>query len=97
MLRGFEPRVGLCADNSEPGACFGFCVSLSLSLPLPRSHTVSLCLKNKINIKKKFKKKERKKESEPEMGQTVRSVVTGTGEGLLDIVLYIAWGAPWRR
>ena len=26
----FEPRVGLCADGSEPGACFGFCVSLSL-------------------------------------------------------------------
>ena len=28
-VRGFEPRVGLCADSSEPGACFGFCVSLS--------------------------------------------------------------------
>ena len=27
----FKPRVGLCADSSEPGACFGFCVSLSLS------------------------------------------------------------------
>ena len=26
----FEPRVGLCAASSEPGACFGFCVSLSL-------------------------------------------------------------------
>uniref|UniRef100_A0ABI7YG44 Uncharacterized protein n=1 Tax=Felis catus TaxID=9685 RepID=A0ABI7YG44_FELCA len=26
----FEPRVRLCADCSEPGACFGFCVSLSL-------------------------------------------------------------------
>ena len=25
----FEPRVGLCADSSEPGACFRFCVSLS--------------------------------------------------------------------
>ena len=24
----FEPRVGLCADSSEPGACFGFCDSL---------------------------------------------------------------------
>ena len=23
----FEPRVGLCANSSEPGACFGFCVS----------------------------------------------------------------------
>ena len=29
-VREFEPRVGLCADRSEPGACFGFCVSLSL-------------------------------------------------------------------
>ena len=26
---GFEPCVRLCADSSEPGACFGFCVSLS--------------------------------------------------------------------
>ena len=39
----FEPRVGLCADSLEPGACFGFCVSLSLTLP--RSCSVSLCLK----------------------------------------------------
>ena len=30
---GFEPRFGLCADSSEPGACFEFCVSLSLSAP----------------------------------------------------------------
>ena len=29
----FEPRVGLCADSSEPGACFRFCVALSLTLP----------------------------------------------------------------
>ena len=32
---GFEPRVGLCADSSEPGVCFGFNVSLSLSVPTP--------------------------------------------------------------
>ena len=32
MVCEFEPRVGLCADSSEPGACFGFCVSLSLCL-----------------------------------------------------------------
>ena len=25
----FEPRVGLCANSSEPEACFRFCVSLS--------------------------------------------------------------------
>ena len=41
----FEPRVGLCADSSEPGACFRFCVSLSLTLPC--SCSVSPCLKNK--------------------------------------------------
>ena len=23
-VREFEPRVGLCADSSEPGACFRF-------------------------------------------------------------------------
>ena len=39
-VREFEPRVGLCADSSEPGACFGFCVSLSLC-PFP-AHTPSL-------------------------------------------------------
>ena len=42
----FEPRVGLCADSSEPGACFGFCL---LSLPLP----LVLCL-SKINKQKKI-------------------------------------------
>ena len=29
--------VGLCADGSEPGACFRVCVSLSLPLPCARS------------------------------------------------------------
>ena len=33
MVCEFEPCVRLCADSSEPGACFGFCVSLSLSTP----------------------------------------------------------------
>ena len=42
-VRGFEPRVGLCADSSEPGTCFGFCVSLSLC-PSP-THALSLALK----------------------------------------------------
>ena len=47
----FKPHVRLCADSSEPGACFRFRVSLSVSalpplfLPLPHSYTVSL--KNK--------------------------------------------------
>ena len=45
MVRGFVPHMGLWADGSESGACFGFGVSLSLSLPLPCSCSVSL--KNK--------------------------------------------------
>ena len=39
----FEPRVGLCADSSEPGACFGLC--LPLSLPLPAHALFSLSQK----------------------------------------------------
>ena len=38
----FEPHVGLCADSSEPRACFGFCVSLSLCLCLSLSLSLSL-------------------------------------------------------
>ena len=30
VVREFEPRIGICADSSESGACFGFCVSLCL-------------------------------------------------------------------
>ena len=47
VVQGFEPRIWLCADSSEPGACFGICVSLSLSASLPCSHSVSLFLKHK--------------------------------------------------
>ena len=44
----FKPRVGLCADSSEPGTCFGFCVPLSLC-PSP-AHVLSLSLSlSKIN------------------------------------------------
>ena len=43
-----SPRVGLWADSSEPGACFGFCVSLCCL------HSVS-CIDSKINKRlKKF-------------------------------------------
>ena len=49
--RGFEPRVGLCADGSEPGACFGFCVSFFLC-PSP-AHALSL--KNKMFERNKNK------------------------------------------
>ena len=44
-LCGFEPHIGLCAESSEPGACFGFCVSLSLCSSL--AHTLSLSLSQK--------------------------------------------------
>ena len=47
-VRGFEPHIGLCADSSEPGACFTFSVSLSLC-PSPAS-ALSL---SEINIKQK--------------------------------------------
>ena len=29
-VNGFEPRIGLCADTLEPGACLRFCLPLSL-------------------------------------------------------------------
>ena len=45
-VREFKPRVGLCADSSEPRACFRFCVSLS-PCPSP-ARPLSL---SKINIK----------------------------------------------
>ena len=54
-VRGFEPRVGLCADSSEPEACFRFYVSLSLcSSP---AHVLSLS-PSKINKNIKKKKKQ---------------------------------------
>ena len=46
---GSRPALG-CADRSEPGACFGFCVHLSLS-PFP-AHTVFFSLKNKQTLNK---------------------------------------------
>ena len=46
----FKPRVGLCADSLEPGACFGFWVSISLSLSLCPSLLV-LCLSISVSQK----------------------------------------------
>ena len=53
LVREFEPRVGLCADSSEPGTCFGFYVSLSLC-PSP-VHTVSLSLSKVSKLKKNLR------------------------------------------
>ena len=36
-----EPLVGLCADSSQPGACFRLCLPLSAPSPL------TLCLSQK--------------------------------------------------
>ena len=57
MISGheFEPRIGLCADSSEPGACFTFCVSLSLC-PSP-AHALSLSLSLSQKMNKTLKKK----------------------------------------
>ena len=43
-VREFEPHVGLCADSSEPGACFRFCVSPSLCFS--PAHALSKINKN---------------------------------------------------
>ena len=45
----FEPRVGLCANGSEPGAYLGFCASPSL-YPSP-AHALCLSLNNKQTLK----------------------------------------------
>ena len=52
-VREFEPRVRLCADSSEPGACFRFWVSLSLSAPPPPILPLSVSQKkNTLTLKK---------------------------------------------
>ena len=52
-----SPASGSCADSLQPGACFGFCDSLSLCLSPACS--LSLSLSQKINKKhlKKFLKR----------------------------------------
>ena len=79
-VRGFEPRVGLCADSLQPRACFGFCVSLSPSLSDPPPvHALSLSLGNK-RLKKKLKNKEiRWKFAECRKKRVVRNEYPKTG------------------
>ena len=54
----FEPCIRLCADSSEPGAYFRFCVSLCpFTLPLIITHTLSLkIVKTKQNKTKKLRR-----------------------------------------
>ena len=56
-VRGFKPRVGLCADSSEPGACFGFWVSLALC-PSP-THILSSSLSLSLSLKNKHLKNQK--------------------------------------
>ena len=44
-IRVFEPCIRLCADSSEPGACFVVCVSLSLCPSPTRALSLSLSQK----------------------------------------------------
>ena len=54
QLMSSSPAIGLCADSSEPGACFRFCVSLSLCPSLAYAVSLSLSLSR---INKTLKKK----------------------------------------
>ena len=47
----FKPRIRLCADSSEPGVSFGFCLPLSLSLPDSWVSTLSLSLSLFLSLK----------------------------------------------
>ena len=40
----FKPYIRLCADSSEPGSCFGFCISLCLCPSPARILSLSLSL-----------------------------------------------------
>ena len=40
LFMGSSPTLGFCADRSEPGACFPFCVSPLSLRPFP-THAVS--------------------------------------------------------
>ena len=58
MVHEFEPHIGLCADSSEPGACFRS-VSPSLSAPplLALCISLSLFLSHYINEISQYIKK----------------------------------------
>ena len=93
MVSEIEPRVGLRADSSEPGACFGFCVSLSLSAPPPL--TLHLCL-SKIKMSRKLKNKRDR------VGKSLlQSIPTILGPGRWGTVACLPFGSrilhPWSK
>ena len=47
MAHEFKHHFGLCADSSEVGACFRFCLQLSVPLPHSRVLCVCVCLPQK--------------------------------------------------
>ena len=71
---GFEPR--LCADSSEPGACFGFCVSLFLPLP----HLLTRSLSLSLSLSKKKKKNKHKRTQRLKMVTRSHKVVGDTSK-----------------
>ena len=46
VVGGFQLCIALCADSSEPGVCFGLCVSLFLSAP----PLLTLCLSVSLSL-----------------------------------------------
>ena len=62
---GFETHIGLCADSSEPGICFRFCVCLSLC-PYPACARVGT---RSLSKRKKKKKELSRFRREEEMGR----------------------------
>ena len=50
MVCEFKPCMGLCADSSEPRACFRF--SVSCFLPVPCLHFLCLCLSLSLSLSK---------------------------------------------
>ena len=72
---GSSPRVGLCADSLEPGACFGVCDRLFLSPSLARSLSISEINRN---IKKNLKGPQ---VSDTWVAQSVKLPILDSGSG----------------
>ena len=89
-VREFKPRIRLCADSSDPGACLGFCVSLSLSAP---PHTCAQSLSLSLSKKNKHKKKssswkKRGEKAKSHIGEEPREITDTTWDLRYD---------PWTK